>query len=295
MLQQRFLPPDVLLQLRTVELRACAVVQGMMTGLHPSPYRGMSVEFAEYRPYQPGDEPGRIDWKAYARSDRYYIREFDDETNLDATIILDASASMAFGTAAMTKWQYAGTLAACLAYVLQRQQDRIGLVVADEKLRFEHEHRNTRGHLAQVIGELEREQPSRKTSLAPVLHTTAAKLKRRGMVILISDLLDDADDIIDALRRLQFNGHDVLVFQTLDRAELEFTFKGPALFEDPESQLQIKTMSEDVRTEYLARLHAFLDQYAQILGKTNITYTLVDTSQPLDAALLAFLQSPRRK
>jgi uncharacterized protein (DUF58 family) len=287
--QQRFLLPEVVAQLATMEMRAATVVEGVMSGLHRSPFRGMSIEFAEYRRYQPGDDLRRIDWRAYARSDRYYIKEFEDETNLDATLVLDASASMGFGSGAMTKWQYAGTLAASLAYLLQRQQDNVGLVVLDEVIRLQREARNTRGHLIRVIGELEHSQPARQTRLADVLHQVAVRTKRHGMTIVISDLLDEPEAVVSALRHIQFSGGDVVVLHILDGAELGLNFEGPMRFIDPETNGMVSALAQDVRKEYLAAIGQFLNHYREELGKTNIAYSLVDTSAPLDHALLAFL------
>lgn len=293
--RERFLRPETVAQLATMELRAATVVEGVMSGLHRSPFRGMSIEFAEYRRYQPGDDLRRVDWRAYARSDRYYIKEFEDETNLDAILVLDASASMDFGAGAMTKWQYAGTLAASLAYLLQRQQDNVGLLVLDERIRLEREARNTRGHLVRVIGDLEKTQPGRQTRLAEVLHNVAPRMKRRGMAIVISDLLDDPAEVVSALRHLQFGGRDVIVFHTLDSQELAFEFEGPTRFLDPEGDGMVSALAQDVRTEYLKALQGFLDVYQEELGKTNIAYTLVDTGKPLDRALLAFLGHHARR
>ena len=293
---QRFLKPQLVAQLATMELRAATVVEGVMSGLHRSPFRGLSVEFAEYRRYQPGDDLRKVDWKAYARSDRYYIKECEDETNLDAHIVLDASASMGFGSNGMTKWQYGAILASSLAYVLQRQNDAVGLTVLDEKIRAEMPARNTRGHLMQAIGVLEHMTPGRQTRLAPILHEVAARIKRRGMVLVVSDLIDECDDVIAALRHLQFGGNDVLVFQTMDPMELRLECAGPHRFIDPETNGMVAALAEDVKTGYLDSMSHFLNRYAEEMGKTNICYTLVDTSEPLDKAILAFLgHNARRK
>jgi uncharacterized protein (DUF58 family) len=293
--KERFLQPELLAKLANMELKAATVVEGMMGGLHQSPFRGLSIEFTEYRRYQPGDEPRKIDWKAYARSDKYYIKEFEDETNLDAYIILDASASMGFGTTTFTKWQYGSIIASSLAYILQGQKDGIGLVVLDETVRLEMQPKNTRGHLIQVIGALENTKPSRKTRLAEVLHQAAGKINRKSMVLVISDLLDDTDEVVNALRHLQFGGNDVVVFQTLDEAELRFSFEGPTHFIDPESSAMVPALAQDVKVGYLETMDAFLKNYSEELGKTNIAYNLADTSKPLDEALFDFLSHGVRK
>ena len=286
---QRFIRPELLARLANMELRVRTVVEGMMSGLHRSPFRGLSIEFAEYRRYQPGDEPSKIDWRVFARSDRYYIKEFEDETSLEATIILDASASMGFGSGAMTKWQYAGILAASLAYVLQRQNDATGLIVLDEEIRLEIPPRGTRGHLVHLIGELESTIPARQTGLAKALHDAAAKIKRRGLVIVISDLLDEPDEVISGLQHLCFNGNEVIVLHTMDPAEISFQFEGPVVFTDPETRAQVTTLAEQVKPGYLEEIGRFFDRYSEEMGKSNIAYTLVNTEEALDRALLALL------
>jgi uncharacterized protein (DUF58 family) len=285
---ERFLKPKLLAQLSTMEFRVRTVVEGMLNGLHRSPYRGHSCEFAEYREYQLGDEPARIDWRVFARSDKYVIKEFEEETNLDAHIILDASASMGFGTGAFTKWQYAGILAASVAYILQDQDDAIGLVILDETIRVELQSKSTRGHLIHAIGAMEHTKPQRETRLAEVLHQVAAKIKRRGIVVVVSDLLDEPDEVLSALEHLQHRGSEVHVFQTLDEAELRFGFDGPHLFVDPETNQQTLAVPEAVRGNYMKALQGFLDHYSNELGKRNIWYSLVDTSAPLDEPLLSF-------
>ncbi len=291
---KRFLRPELVAQLRTMELRAATVVEGVLAGLHRSPFRGLSIEFAEYRRYQPGDDPKKVDWKAYARSDRYYIKEFEDETNLDAHLVIDASASMGFGSGAVTKWQYGGILAASLAYLLQQQNDAVGLVVMDETIRAEMPAKNTRAHLIELIGRLEQVQPARQTRLAEALHRVAARIKRRGMVIIISDLLDEPADVVAALRHLKFGGNDVVVFHTLDEAELNFDFSGPHHFVDPESNAMTPALAEDVRKAYLEAMNKFTAFYKEELGRVNMSYTILNTSEPLDRALLSFLGQPGR-
>lgn len=290
----QFLKPEIVAQLGTMELRAATVVEGMLSGLHRSPFRGFSVEFAEYRQYRYGDEPKQIDWKTYARSDRYYVKEYEDETNLDAYLILDASASMGYGSHGLSKWQYAGILGASLAYLLHRQKDSAALVVLDEDVRIEIPPRSTRGHIIQMIGEMEKVTPSRKTSLAKVLHRVASRIKRKGMAIVISDLLDEPDEVLAGLRHLQFGGNNVAVFQTLDPTELHFGFDGAHLFIDPETNQVVPAMAEEVKGKYLKTMQTFLGRYAEEMGKTNIYHRIVDTSRPLDEALLGFLKQRGR-
>jgi uncharacterized protein (DUF58 family) len=285
---ERFLKPELLAQLSTMEFRVRTVVEGVMNGLHRSPFKGLSSEFAEYREYQPGDDPSRIDWKVFARSDKYYIKEFEEETNLEAHIILDASASMGFGTMPLTKWQYAGILSASLAYILQEQADSIGLVILDEEIRVEMETKSTRGHLIHTIGAMEQTKPQRQTRLAKVLHQVAARMKRRGVVIIVSDLLDEPEEVLSALEHLQHRGSQIYVFHVMDPAELTFGFDGPHLFIDPETNQQTLAMPDVVRADYLKSLKEFIDHYSNEMGKRNIRYSLVDTSAPLDEPLFSF-------
>jgi uncharacterized protein (DUF58 family) len=202
---------------------------------------------------------------------------------------------MGFGSGGVTKWQYGGTLAASLACILQGQKDEIGLVVLDEQIRVERQPSHARGRLIRLIGELESVAPARQTRLAEVLHQVAGGIKRRGMAIVISDLLDEPEAVISALRHLQFGGNDVIVFHTLDAAELRFEFSGPTRFIDPETNRMVPALAEDVKASYLQEIGRFLDYYREELGKTNIAYTLLDTSAPLDRALLSFLSHNGRR
>jgi uncharacterized protein (DUF58 family) len=290
----KFLKPEILAHLGKMELRAATIVEGLLSGLHRSPFRGVSVEFAEYRAYQPGDEPKHIDWKAYARTDKLYIKECEDQTNLEATIIMDASASMGFGGNGLTKWQYGGFLAACLAYILQRQKDAVALVILDEQIRVDIPPRSTRSHLAQMIAEMEKADPSRRTALGKALHQVARRLKRKGMVILVSDLLDEPGDVLSGLQHLQFGGNDVIVFQTMDARELNFDFEGPHMFLDPETNAFLPAIAQEVREQYRKALNDFLVFYSEEMGKRNIFHTMVDTSRPVEETLLWFLTQNAR-
>lgn len=290
----KFLKPEILAQFGKLELRAATIVEGLLTGLHRSPYRGVSVEFAEYRPYQPGDEPKHIDWKAYARTDKLYIKECEDQTNLEATIVMDASASMGFGGNGVTKWQYGGFLAACLAYILQKQKDAVSLVILDEEIRVDMPARSTRRHLVQMIGEMEKVAPSHRTDLSKALHRIAQRLKRKGMIIVISDLLDQPDDILSGLQHLQFGGNDVIVFQTMDARELNFDFDGPHKFLDPETNQFLPAIAQEVKEQYKKALNDFLVYYSEEMGKRNIFHTVVDTSKPVEETLLWFLTQNAR-
>ena len=290
----RFLDPALLARLATIELRARAVAQGFMAGMHGGAAYGHAIEFAEYRPYQPGDNPRGIDWKACARRDRLYVRQCEDETNQEAWLILDASASMGFGSHALTKWQYGAILAAALGCLLHARRDGVGLIVIDEGVRLEMPSRATRSHLVRLIGELEKIAPAGKTRLAEGLHQAAARIRRRSLVILISDLLDEPDEILSGLRHLRFGGNRVLVFQPLDPAELDFPYDEAALFVDPEDGRIVPARGDGVREDYLKALRAFNAQLAAKLGQAGIGHTLMNTGEPLDHALLAFFNRQKR-
>lgn len=271
---QRFLKPELLAGMANLELRAATVVEGMMAGLHRSPYRGLSVEFADYRPYQCGDEPKLIDWRAFARSGHYYIKEYEEQTNLEATLVLDASASMDFGTGGLSKWQYAGTLAACLAYLLYQQQDAVGLVTLDESIRVHIKAQATRTHLMRMIGELEDTRPRRRTNLSTILHQVAEQTRRRGMILILSDLLDDPEAVMSGLHHLRFGGNDVILFHILDPAERDLPFDGPTVFVDPETSKRTHVLPNDIRAAYRQSFESFLNTYREETGKVNMTYVL---------------------
>jgi len=290
----RFLDPAVLARLGTLELKARTVVEGFLTGLHRSPNRGFSVEFAEYRQYLPGDDLARIDWKVYARSDRHYIKKFEEETNLECHVLLDVSASMGYGSRGVSKLQYASLLAASLAFLMQRQRDAVGLTVFDDRI-VEMVHPGARAsHLHAILGTLDRLQPGTRTDVSRPLQLLADGLSRRGMVVLISDLLDDPQRIVDGLRPFRYRGTDVLVFQVLDADELSFPFEGVARFRDMEGDLEVLAASSQVRESYLAEIERVTAFYRRELGSAGIDYVRLDTSQPLDAALAAFLATRAR-
>ncbi len=223
----RFLDPGVIARLGTMELKARTVVEGFLSGLHRSPYKGFSVEFAEYRQYLPGDDLSTLDWKVYARTDRHYVKKFEEETNLECHLLLDQSASMAYrGAAPMSKLEYGSVLAASLAYLMNRQRDATGLISFDEQIRVRLPAAARSGHLHALLVALERIQPGKRSNVGRPLHQLAEALQKRSLVVLISDLLDDPEPVIKGLRHLKFRGTEVVVFQVLDPNELTFPFKG---------------------------------------------------------------------
>ena len=230
-------------------------MEGFLLGLHRSPYRGFSVEFAEYRQYSPGDEIKHIDWKVYGKTDRHYIKQFEEESNFTCYLFLDASASMAYksdGTA-FSKLEYASRLAACLAYFMMGQRDATGLAVFDDQVRSMLPPRLRQSHLQHTLGELDATQPGGETEIARPLHDIAEGLKRRGLVILISDLLDDVEPVLSALQHFSFQGHDVIVFHIMDEAELTFPFDSMTRFEDLESGDFAVVSPEAMRPVYMER------------------------------------------
>jgi uncharacterized protein (DUF58 family) len=292
----RFLDPAVLSRLGTMELKARTVVEGFLAGLHRSPYKGFSVEFAEYRQYLPGDDLSTLDWKIYARSDRHYVKKFEEETNLECHILLDVSASMAYrGSAPMTKLEYGSVLAASLAFLMHRQRDATGLIAFDDRIRFRVPAGARGGHLHALLLALDRLQPGQRSSAARPLQQLAEALIKRSLVVVISDLLEESEPVIKGLRRLQARGSEVIVFQLLDPDELTFPFQGPAKFRDVESDEELLADPAAVRTSYLRQLAGLTLQYDRGLRGAGIDYVQIDTSQPLDFALLTYLAARQRR
>ena len=292
----RFLDPAVLARLGTMELKARTVVEGFLSGLHRSPYKGFSVEFAEYRQYLPGDDLNTLDWKVYARTDRHYVKKFEEETNLECHLLLDQSASMSYrGTAPMTKLEYGSVLAASLAFLMNRQRDATGLIAFDEQIRFRLPASSRPGHLHAVLLALERLEAGQRSNVGRPLHQLAEALLKRSLVVLISDLLDDPGPVIKGLRHLKFRGTDVVVFQVLDPDELTFPFKGASKFKDVETADEVVADPARARREYLRELAGLTLRYDRELRGAGIDYVQLDTSQPLDFALLTYLSARARR
>ncbi|MEX1129345.1 MAG: DUF58 domain-containing protein [Vicinamibacterales bacterium] len=292
----RFLDPGVIARLGTMELKARTVVEGFLSGLHRSPYKGFSVEFAEYRQYLPGDDLNTLDWKVYARTDRHYVKKFEEETNLECHLLLDQSASMAYrGAAPMSKLEYGSVLAASLAFLMNRQRDATGLIAFDEQIRFRLPAAGRPGHLHALLLALERIQPGLRSNVGRPLHQLAEALLKRSLVVLISDLLDDPEPVIKGLRHLKFRGTDVVVFQVLDPNELTFPFKGAAKFKDIETDEEVVADPARARRDYLRELAGLTLRYDRELRGAGIDYVQLDTSQPLDFALLTYLSARARR
>jgi uncharacterized protein (DUF58 family) len=292
----RFLAPEVLARIGNIELLARTVVEGFMTGLHKSPYLGRSVDFAEHRAYMPGDDIRRIDWRLFGRTDRFYLKEFEADSNTDLVQLLDVSRSMRFTSHALTKLDYARYLVACLAYLARKQRDRVGLVTFDEDV-IDFVPPSAK-HLPILLHTLDRAdrapEGANKGTLARPLHKAGEACHRRGLMVLVSDLYEDPRAVLDALALLSHRGSDLMVFHVLDPAELEFPFDQPAAYEDLESGERIPVVPDAVRERYRALVAEHIATLSRVLGENRIDYGLFDTSKPLDHALASFLTRRER-
>jgi uncharacterized protein (DUF58 family) len=291
----RFLDPAVIARLGSLELRARTIVEGFISGLHRSPLKGFSVEFAEYRQYFRGDDLSTIDWKVFARTDRHVVKKFEEETNLKGYLMLDVSRSMAYGSGDLTKLEYGSTLAACLAYLMQKQHDAAGLATFDDRIQSMVSPGTRPGHLSAVLHTLNAVTPGAATNAGSALNQLADAVRKRGLVVLISDLFDEPARVVRGLKHLRFRGSDVLVFHLLDHAELTFPFERPARFRDMEDGAEVLVSPAEIRQGYLASINELVAGYRRELGAAGIDYQLVDTSQPLDESLLAYLAARGRR
>ena len=288
-----YIDPLIVAKLSTMLLRARFVVEGFIAGLHQSPYRGFSLEFAQHREYSPGDETRHVDWKVYGRKDRYYVKQYQEETNLKGYILLDRSASMGYRSEGLSKLQYGSYLAASLAFLMLKQQDSVGLATFDEKIKKYIPPRQSKGHLSLILEELENLIPAYKTGINRSLQELGQYTKRRGLIILISDLLDEQEEVLKALKYFRFKKHEVIVFHLLDHAELELPFKGVVWVEDMENAKRVLTHPEIIRKRYKSVVKEFVETYRLSCLRSDIDYCLIDTKTPLDFSLGAYLA--RRK
>lgn len=272
-----------------MEIRARTVVEGMIEGQHKSPFKGFNVEFSEYRQYVPGDPLKDIDWKVYARTDKFYIKEHEEETNLSGYLVMDTSGSMSYkGAGAMSKIDYASTLAASLAYLMLKQQDSVGLVTFADGLRKMIRPRTGMAHLKAVCSELEATRASETTNIGESLDMVGQSMKKRGIFILFSDLMDNAEVIIKKLRQLKTRRHEIVLYHVLDRDEINFPFDDTTIFRDLEDRSEITTDAFTLREEYLKRVRTLLNTFKSALRKSGIDYLIADTSTPLEANLRSF-------
>jgi uncharacterized protein (DUF58 family) len=288
--EKNYFDPKVLAGISNLSLRARWVVEGIMSGIHRSRSKGFSVEFEEHREYSPGDEIRRIDWKALGKFDRYFIKEYEDETNLRAYLLLDTSASMDYSSNGVTKFDYGCTLTASLAYLILRQQDAAGLVTFSNRIESIIPPRAKRDYLTQIVHALENHGPGGETNVGKILEEIAGQIRRRGMVILVSDLLDDPAAILKGLRLFRFKGNDVIVFHILDQAELDLPFEGNILFEDLEAaNFNVIADPRAIRQTYRQVVEEFTNQMRKECHDSSIDYQLISTSTPLDRALASYL------
>jgi len=285
----KYLDPKLIASFSALEVKARSVVEGFVSGLHKSPFKGFNVEFAEYRQYVPGDPLKDIDWKVYGRTDKYYIKEHEEETNLSGYLVIDTSGSMAYrGEGTLSKLDYAATLAACLAYLMLRQQDSVGLVTFADGVRRQIFPKAGIGHLKAICTELEKTLPTEKTDIGEALNRVAETMRKRGLLIIFSDLMDNAATVIAKARQLRSRRHEVLVFHVLDRHELTFPFEDMILFHDLEDRSEIVTDAFVLRRDYLQRVNQLISTFQSALRKSGIDYLLTDTSLPLETNLRSF-------
>lgn len=315
---RRFLEPSVIAKLSNIELKAKFVVQGFMAGLHKSPYHGFSVEFTEHRQYTPGDDLRYLDWKVFARTGRYYIKQFEEETNLKAYIILDVSRSMSYVSDnadkkeikffpfkkknlnvkphnnSISKIEYSSYMAASLAYLMMIQRDAVSLITYDTKVKTFLPPRSTQSNLKQILKELSNIEPSGETGTAESLNSIAEKIKRRGLVILISDLLDDQDKVINALKHFRYNKNEVILFQVLDPVEKSFLEGNSVVLVDMETGEEMFSQPDSMQKYYKDAMEKFIERYKTECIKNNIDYELITTDTPFDISLLKYLNKRKR-
>jgi uncharacterized protein (DUF58 family) len=293
----RYLDFDVLASINNMELLAQTVVEGFLLGLHRSPFRGFSVEFAEYRQYTPGDEVRFVDWRVYARSDRFYVKQYEEETNLACHLLVDASASMGFRgpDSPMSKLDYASSLAACLAYFMMRQRDSVSLTIFDSGIRTSLPARQRHSHLQHILAALDNCEAGNVTNVAAPMHDLAEGLKRRGMVVVISDLLDDPASVLSAFQHFRFQGHDVLALHVMDSAELQLDYDRMTEFIDSESGEKVLVSPAAVRSNYMDELERFLSAYEKGAARVRVDYKLFDTKTPLELALSEYLHKRSKR
>ena len=277
------------MKIQNLELVARSVVEGFVQGLHRSPYMGFSVDFASYREYQPGDEIRRIDWNVFSRSDKLYVKLYEGETNTRVLVLLDISGSMNYGSGEIKKIDYARILAACLIYFAHHQRDGVGLLTFDTDVRAHIPSSRRRGQLLTILSEIDRIQPSELTEFRKPLQFLAEYLTRRGVIVLISDLYDEPDNIIAGLKALRAKGNDIVIFHIMDHFELTFPFEDMAQFEDMETKKKLHVIPEYLRTQYLVIIKEHMEKIRKELSGWRIDYCLMDTSKPLDEGLFAYL------
>ncbi len=289
MKSSRYIKPELLSKLQNLSLKAKYVVEGFMLGLHKSPYHGFSVEFSEHRPYGYGDEVRHVDWKLWCKTDKYYVKQFEEETNLKAHIILDQSRSMDYASEGMTKFEYGKLLSASFAYLLIKQQDAVGLTLFDEKINYLIPAKALPSHLNTLLSHMESATPGARTNIANALHNSAEGISKRGLIIVISDLMDDAYNIMNGLRHLRHKGHEIIVFHILDQKESDFDFNQRIKFIDKETSKEITTDPWHVAEDYLAVFSNHCNNIKKGCEINKMDYFQLKTKEPLETALIELL------
>ena len=294
-MNREYLKPEVVSRLARLDLIARLVVEGFITGLHQSPYHGFSVEFSEYRQYMPGDALRDLDWKVFGKTDRLYVKQYEEETNLKSHLLIDASASMAFGSDAITKFQYASYTAAALSHLMLRQRDAVGLIAFDDRIRTYLPPRSVTSHLHTLLTTLQNTSPEgTDTDLAATFHELAERIVRRGLVIVISDLFDDPDRLLNGLKHFRHRNHEVIVFHILDPRERDLDFNREMRFVDLESGTRIATEPWHLAPAYRDHMETLIDRYRRECREAMIDYVLLETSEPFDTALCNYLAKRKK-
>lgn len=287
---ERYLKPEVIRQVARLDLRARFIVEGFLSGLHASPFHGFSVEFSEHRKYTPGDDLKDLDWSVYGKTDKYYIKKYEAETNVTGYLVMDLSASMAYTyRQELTKFEYAICLAAALGYLMIHQQDPVGLVTFDTKIQTSLPPRSKRTHLGTMLGVLSNLKPAGATDVAKCLHQLAAMIRGKSLIMLFSDLLTDPVPVMDSLHHLRHRGHEIILFHILDEAEVHFPFEGIIEFQDVEEDNRLTLDARYMRPDYLQSLAEFRDFYQSECARAGIDYVPIDTSINFDRALMEYL------
>ncbi|MDX1965283.1 MAG: DUF58 domain-containing protein [Pirellulales bacterium] len=293
---EKYLKPEVIRQIARLDLRAQFIVKGFLQGMHSSPFHGFSVEFSEHRKYTAGDDPDDIDWLVFAKTDKYYIKKFEAETNITGYLCMDLSGSMGYThRQTLSKFEYGICLAAALAYLMVMQQDPVGLITFDTQLRQSLPAKSKRTQLAQILSLLAKLKPTGDTDIAKSLVQVAAMLRHRSLIMIFSDLLTDPEPIKTSLARLRHGGHDVILFHILDEAEVRFPFSGMVELEEPESLDKLQVDADHIRKEYMEQISAWREDYRKFCFQSNIDYVPLDTSQQFDRALSEYLLSRRTR
>ena len=290
----KYLSNEAISKLENLQIKAKKVVEGFIVGLHKSPYHGFSVEFSDHRAYGPGDEIRHIDWKLWAKTNRFFVKRYEEETNLKAHLIIDQSNSMAYSSHSITKLEYSKILAASFSYMLIKNQDAVGMYLFDSKVKKSILPRSTRSHLSVLLSEMEKITPQKDTNIARALHECADKTNKKGLVILISDLMDEQEDVLTGLKHFLYKGHEVIVFHILDPQEINFDFDERVRFKDLELGTDIITDPRQIKQTYQQNMNKFIDFYRHNCGKNRIDYIQISTNQPLDTALTEYLAKRKK-